>query len=283
MQQRDLIAERRIAPGGRDEHFQVFLVFNQSQDVDIRLAEIPYRYGIIILTMKNIQPQQPSYLSPYTRACLDALVKADLANCISIGGAFGLFHYLDYRPTHDVDAWWSDSVTEKQRLALVKALETTLSNFGSVCVRSWGDVVSVELHQDGKTVFSFQVASRSVRLEKPISAGWIDVPLDNLADLVASKMVALVERGAPRDFLDIYTLCQAGLISIAESWALWRKRQMLAGSDVDISRAFLAIETHLERIALHRPLQKIEDVQQRQQAQQVREWYMSDFQQVKDE
>jgi len=31
-------------------------------------------------------------------------------------------------------------------------------------------------------------------------------------------MVALIERGAPRDFLDIFTLCQAELFDIAECW-----------------------------------------------------------------
>lgn len=57
---------------------------------------------------------------------------------------------------------------------------------------------------------SIQIANRTARLEYPIPAGWINVPLDTLADLVASKMVALVERGAPRDFLDIFQICQAG-------------------------------------------------------------------------
>jgi hypothetical protein len=233
--------------------------------------------------MKNVQPQQPSHLSPYARACLDALVKANLADRISIGGALGLFHYLDYRPTHDVDAWWSESVTENQKQAVLRSLETTLSAFGSVRVRSWGDVDSMELSQDGKTVFSFQIARRSARLEEPVSAGWIDVPLDSLADLMASKMVALVERGAPRDFLDIFSVCQAGLFSIAECWALWRRRQTLSGSDLDLDRARLAIETHLERIALHRPLEKIDDVQQREQSRQVREWFLSEFWQVHNE
>lgn len=214
---------------------------------------------------------------------MDALVKTELADCISLGGALGLFHYLDYRPTRDVDAWWSDSVTEGQKLAVVQTLEKTLSAFGSVRVRSWGDVNSVELQKEGRTVFSFQVARRTAHLEEPISAGWIDVPLDSLADLVASKMVALVERGAPRDFLDIYALCQSGLLNVPMCWALWRRRQNLAGSDADISRAFLAIETHLERIALHRPLEKIEEAQQREQARQVRNWFSSEFRQVSDE
>ncbi len=159
----------------------------------------------------------------------------------------------------------------------------SLSSYGSVRVRTWGDVVSVELSQDGKTVFSFQITARTLRLEKPILAGWIDVPLDSLADLVASKMNALVERGMPRDFLDIFTLCQAGLLSMDECWALWRRRQTLADSDTDVLRARLAIETHLERIALHRPLEQIADLGQREQAEQLRDWFLSEFLQVKDD
>jgi predicted nucleotidyltransferase component of viral defense system len=140
-----------------------------------------------------------------------------------------------------------------------------------------GDVDSVELQQGGKTIFSFQIARRSVQLEESVSAGWLDVPLDSLPDLVASKMVALVERGAPRDFLDIFTICQARLLSVSECWALWRKRQTLAGSDADKERACLAIETHLERISLHRPLEKIEDAQQREEAHRVRAWFAEQF------
>lgn len=233
--------------------------------------------------MKNIQPQQPAHLSPYARACLDALVKADLAKYISLGGALGLFHYLDYRSTHDVAAWWSDSATERQRRAVVGVLETTISEFGRASVRSWGDVVSVELFQDDKAVFSFQIAARSSRIQESIPAGWIDVPLDSLPDLVASKMVALVERGAPRDFLDIYSLCKAGLLNARECWTLWRQRQELSGNDTGAARARLAIETHLERITLHRPLGNIADAGQREQARQVRDWFAGVFLKANDD
>lgn len=233
--------------------------------------------------MKNIQPQQPSNLSPYSRACLDALVAAGLAERISLGGALGLFHYLNYRSTHDVDAWWSIHLTAEQKREVTQNIETTLNTFGSVRIRAWGDVTSIELSQDGKTVFSFQIATRTIHLEESVSAGWIDVPLDSLSDLVASKMTALVERGAPRDFLDVYTLCQSGVVKISECWALWRKRETLAGSDANLTRAKLAIETHLERISLHRPLEKINDAQQHDQARQVREWFTSEFLQVNDE
>lgn len=233
--------------------------------------------------MKNIQPHEPSQVSPYARACLDALLTADLAERISLGGAFGLFHYIDYRSTYDVDAWWYGSLTESQKKEVEEVVKATLAAFGRVNIRSWGDVVSIELSQDDKTVFSFQIAARTAILEEPISAGWIDFPLDSLSDLAASKMVALVERGAPRDFLDIYTLCRAELLRIEECWLLWRRRQILSGSDVDLTRARLAIETHLERISLHRPLEKIADIEQRQHARQLREWFTNDFIQVKDE
>jgi predicted nucleotidyltransferase component of viral defense system len=227
--------------------------------------------------MKAITPRQPSQLSPYAQACLDALALTKLAGRISLGGALGLFHYLDYRSTHDADAWWAEALTEAQKREVTQTLEKTLSAYGETRIRAWGDVVSVELARDGKTVFSFQIAARSTRLEESVSAGWIDVPLDSLADLIASKMTALVERGAPRDFLDIYTLCRAEVLSVNECWSLWQKRQTLSGSDADSARARLAVETHLERIALHRPLDQISDSTQREQARQVRDWYSNIF------
>jgi hypothetical protein len=103
------------------------------------------------------------------------------------------------------------------------------------------------------------------------------VLLDSFPDLVASKMVALVERGAPRDFRDIYALCRAGLTTPRECWDLWRRRQQLADSDTDSARARLAIETHLVRISLHRPLEQITDPQQQAEAEQVRAWFTEEF------
>ena len=101
--------------------------------------------------------------------------------------------------------------------------------------------------------------------------------LDSLADLVASKMVALVERGAPRDFRDIYAVCQADLVSARECWALWRRRQTAAGSDVDPGRARLAVETHLARIAQHRRIEQIADPSERGEAERVRAWFAREF------
>jgi hypothetical protein len=188
-----------------------------------------------------------------------------------------LLHYLDYRPTHDVDAWWTAVATSKERQNVIQEIEATLETFGQVRTRAWGDVTSVELMQEGRAIFSFQIADRSAQLEPSEPAPWTDVLLDSFSDLAASKMVALVERGAPRDFRDIYALCQAGMISPAECWSLWRQRQQLADSDTESSRARLAVETHLARIASHRPLEQLSDAQQRAEAQKVRNWFREEF------
>jgi len=218
------------------------------------------------------EPSRPTHLSPYAEACLQSLVANELGDRISLGGGLGLLHYLDYRPTHDVDAWWVISITAQERQRVIDTIQAALESFGQVRTRAWGEVTSVELSQEGRITFSFQIANRSAQLEPPALAPWTNVLLDSLSDLVASKMVALVERGAPRDFRDIYALCQANLTTPSECWELWRQRQQLAGSDTDSTRVQLAVQTHLARIAVHRPLEQIADPQQRAEAERVRSW-----------
>jgi hypothetical protein len=224
-----------------------------------------------------LQPRRPSQLPDYAELCLQALAERGLGNRVSLGGALGLSHYWDYRPTHDVDAWWVPSTTEDARQQVIHALEEVLQPFGQVRKRAWGDVVSIELMQEDEITFSFQIAQRSAQLQPSSPAPWVDVLLDSFPDLVASKMVALVERGAPRDFRDIYTVCQAGLTDPGQCWQWWRKRQQLAGSDTDAHRARLAVETHLARIAQHRPLATIADAAERMAAEKVRAWFTKEF------
>jgi hypothetical protein len=223
------------------------------------------------------EPSRPTNIPRYAEICLQALVEHGLNDTVSLGGAFGLLHYLDYRSTHDVDAWWQVSATAQEKEQVIEVLETTLNRFGRVERRAWGDVVSVELLHADNTIFSFQIAQRSAQLYPSVSAAWIDVSLDSFPDLLASKMVALVERGAPRDFRDIYALYQAGLTTPKQCWQVWQQRQQLAGSDTGSQRVRLAIETHLTRIELHRPLDQITDSTQQSAAEQVRAWFRKEF------
>ena len=222
-------------------------------------------------------PSRPTHLPDYAELCLTALAAQQLGDKISLGGAFALLHYLDYRSTYDVDAWWATLTTPDERQKVIETLTAALQNFGQTRVRTWGAVVSVELDTEKRKVFSFQIAERSVQLYRSIAAPWVDVLLDSLPDLLASKMIALVERGAPRDFRDIYAVCQAALTTINECWRLWQNRLQAAGSEADLERARLAIETHLERIEQNRPLDQISNPEQRVQAQIVRQWYQEQF------
>jgi len=229
------------------------------------------------MSRKRESVSRPSHLSPYAEACLEALARRGLGNKLSLGGGVGLLHYLDYRPTHDVDAWWDGDATPQQRQAIIQVIEDVLDAWGQVDVRAWGQVTSIELSQAGEKVFGFQIARRSAQLEASRRAPWVDVKLDSLQDLVASKMVALVERGAPRDFRDIEAVCAADLVTPETCWQLWAKRQRLSGSDTDWARARLAVQTHFKRITLFRPLEQISDPQQRSEATQVRAWFKEVF------
>ncbi|MEA2691835.1 MAG: Nucleotidyl transferase AbiEii toxin, Type system [Acidobacteriota bacterium] len=222
-------------------------------------------------------PTRPTQLSKYAEATLEALAALGLGHKLSLGGALGLQHYLEYRFTHDVDAWWEPAATPEEREHVLHAVEGALHHFGSTRLRRWGEVTSLDLAIAGKTVFSFQVAVRSAQIEPTTTLPWVDVALDSLPDLIASKMTALVERGAPRDFRDIHTVCEDGLVTAKECWQLWKERQHRAGSDADPHRARLAVETHLARIAQHRPLASIDEPEQQAAAANLRSWFTQEF------
>jgi len=236
---------------------------------------MPAAAGILCSMMPT--PTRPTHLSRYSEVVLQALSGAGLGHKVSLGGALGLQHYCEYRTTDDVDAWWEPAATAEEKEKVLRVVQETLRRFGSTRLRRWGEVSSVDLQIEGKIVFSFQVAIRSAQIEPTTTLPWVDVALDSLPDLVASKMVALVERGAPRDFRDIYTLCHQELVTARECWRLWRERQQRAGSDVDPYRARLAVETHLSRIAQHRPLAAIAELEQQAAAANLRNWFAREF------
>ncbi|NJM40288.1 MAG: nucleotidyl transferase AbiEii/AbiGii toxin family protein [Anaerolineae bacterium] len=226
-----------------------------------------------------MQPNRPTQLPPLTLECFDALAQAGCGQFVSIGGAFGLAHYFEYRTTHDVDAWWVEPVTSEQRKRVTTVLEAVLRKHGAVRVREWGDVVSVELRQANKTTFSFQIARRSAQLMDVVTGVWPgQIAIDSFEDLLASKMTALVNRGAPRDFRDVYRLCLSGLCNIEDCWRLWEQRRLAAGEATEDTvsereRARLAICTNLARVSQARPIKTIDDEEERMDAEKLRNWF----------
>jgi len=224
--------------------------------------------------MRNLTPTPPKNLNAYAKELLDALAGHPEAIEIVLGGGVALSHYLEYRRTVDVDAWWrADSKAESRRL-IHTVMEKLAAKHGmKIRVRTWGDTESYELLDDNKKKFSFQISSRTQYIDAPLAAAWTPILIETLRDNVASKMTALVERGAPRDLLDIYQLCTNQVLSVPECWMLWTEKN--PGRDVHDGR--LKVLFHVERLELQRPLGKIERPEERDGAAAVRDWFKNRF------
>ena len=83
-----------------------------------------------------LTPTRPTNLPDYAELCLTALAAQQLGDKISLGGAFALLHYLDYRSTYDVDAWWQQETTMQERQQVIAVLEAVLARYGAVKRRS---------------------------------------------------------------------------------------------------------------------------------------------------
>src|SRR5947209_5887028 len=185
------------------------------------------------------------------------------ASEIILGGYFALQHYAHYRRTHDVDAWWRLRASPAAEQAIRQTMAAVAAAPGfELRERRFGETVSFELLGDGRKHFSFQIAVRSVTLDEPVASPWPPIWIETLPDNVGSKMNALVGRGSPRDFTDIKHVVGAGLLSVADCWALWSRKN--AGAAPDAARQKVLL--HLTALEARRPLDTITDADERERA-----------------
>jgi Nucleotidyl transferase AbiEii toxin, Type IV TA system len=218
-------------------------------------------------------PVPPKNLNPFARELLERMAGHNEAAEIVIGGGVALSHYLEYRETVDLDSWWRGEPQEHVASFLEQCMMQLAAQHGlAYRRRQWGETQSLELLRGGQKVFSFQISRRSVYLDDAIPARWQPLWIETLRDNAASKMVALVERGAPRDFRDIYELCHRGLLTVADCWHLWLlkkpRHEPVAGPEL--------VLFHLQRLELQRPLTKLPPPDRARPAA-LREWYREVF------
>jgi Nucleotidyl transferase AbiEii toxin, Type IV TA system len=218
-------------------------------------------------------PKRPEDVSPFAVAFLHRLQSAAAAEQFVLGGYFALKHYLDYRQTGDVGAWWLAREDPQALAAARAAFAQTAEELGyTVRERAWGETISLEALDGAKKAFSFQVSARSIKIEEPIRSPWGRFPIETLQDNVASKMVALVARGAPRDFVDIKKVVDAGLVSAARCWELWSAKE--PGTDLDDAR--VRVQTHLARLETRMPIERL-PADRQAAAAELRAWYRNEF------
>ncbi len=220
------------------------------------------------------QPTPPRHLDPIVREILEQLRHQSAAATIVLGGGVAFKHYLDYRDTHDLDAWWAPNTTLPEREAALRAFRDLLQSIATrhgllLNERRYSDVASLELHDPArrKAVCSLQVASRDRYIGSPAPTVWPPLQIEALTDTLASKMTALIARGAPRDMLDVYTACHHGLATVGELWALWQEKNPALG----VRDAQQQILAHVTALEARRPLSNLPHAE-REAAGKIRTW-----------
>jgi len=216
----------------------------------------------------------PAGIDPLADRILQGLAALPEASEIVLGGYLALQHHLDYRKTHDIDAWWRVRATPTAERAILAVMQQVAAEVGcTVRERRFGETLSIELVRQGRRTFSFQIAVRSVELAPPVVSAWPPILIETLQDNVGSKMNALVDRGSPRDFLDIKAVVERGLLSAADCRELWTRKN----PGQTINAAGQKILFHLSALELRRPLESIESPVEREQARLTREWFRHEF------
>lgn len=88
----------------------------------------------------------PQTMDPLAEQVLSLLKGKPEAREIILGGYFALRYYVDYRATHDIDAWWRDRASpaaeQLVRQAMSQVPPSRVSNFLNAdsvkpCLSSW--------------------------------------------------------------------------------------------------------------------------------------------------
>jgi len=216
-------------------------------------------------------PKPPSSLNEYALDLLNRLKRDPLASEFVIGGGVALSHYVDYRKTNDLDVWWKTKESRAALDAVEKAMKAMAADRNlTFSMLKTGEVDRLILHEGKKKVFSFEIAPRDRSIGNNHQSAWKPLMIESFEDNLASKMTALVSRGAPRDFLDIHTVCGRG-ISPEKCWELYAHKH---GCDqTDVAHAKSKVGRHLRDLERRRPLGKITDLKEREKAGRVRSFF----------
>jgi hypothetical protein len=220
-------------------------------------------------------PTRPNSLPEIAERLLTRIAQEPLSSEVVLGGGIALKHYADFRPTQDIDAWWRESRNSDSLDQIVKAVTEVASEQGlDLKQRRFGATDSLDLHVAGSAakVFSFQIAVRDVQLEQPLESAWTPILIETLRENIGSKMNALVNRGAPRDFVDIFEVVQRGLLRVQDCWRLWQAKNPQA----DFATAYTNVVASLERIGQKRPIATLPD-SERNAAERLRSWFRTEF------
>jgi hypothetical protein len=101
--------------------------------------------------MRQLAPRVPRNLHPLAKEILDELRSRPEAEKIILGGGVALQHYLEFRGTVDLDAWWGEDVSPETEELVREAMENVGGRHGfELGTRAWRETRSYELKKGSK-------------------------------------------------------------------------------------------------------------------------------------
>lgn len=189
-------------------------------------------------------------LTSLQREILDALKGVD---CFFLSGGSALAAgYLGHRRSVDIDLFVVESGDVDALVGTIRAAAST-AGWGVEMVRSYPGFkrLSVRNGEDSTLVdIIHEVVQQEVALaDKPVIDG---VRMDDISDIVANKLCAVLGRGEVRDLVDLYFISKAGFDVLDSMPAAYRKD---SGIDpATLADVLRAVPTRLDDLMLVRSL-----------------------------
>lgn len=161
----------------------------------------------------------PEALSPAQRAALSALSAAS-AEGFYLAGGTGLCLRLAHRRSVDIDLFREQGFDPEALARRLDQAGLVLAN-----VRTEPNTLSAEVEGVPTSLMTFPYPS----LLPPDTTDGI--PVASLPDIAAMKIEAIASRGARKDFVDLYFICQEGL-SVGDAVSAFKQRFARARPDV---------------------------------------------------
>jgi len=158
-----------------------------------------------------------SGLAAATRKNLKILKNKSFMGQFYLAGGTVVALYFGHRRSFDLDFFSEENFD-------VHALRLELENIGAITDRVEEDTYLGRLNNEKISFFKYPYPT----IERTII--WNGIKLASKEDLIAMKIEAISNRGARRDFVDLYVLCSE--LSLSDAISLYEKKYKTSGSNL---------------------------------------------------
>ncbi len=149
-----------------------------------------------------------SLLTPFQTAFLEEMGRTNLRDSFYLTGGTALAEfYLQHRYSEDLDFFTDTENAVTSALPILQTIATDLQARLEI-LRNFRTFLSFHLHQNQQVIRCDFAFDSPFRLEDKVFNSHYGIYVDNLKDMACNKLSALYDRNEPKDFVDIYFICQ---------------------------------------------------------------------------